>query len=229
MMSRHWKRNWKQGATILSLLVFSAASTPLARADSESPVTQRSPRIGTRSLEQPILQSVTPALNATDIRPDAKVVYQFNTSAKDYRAWLHQLGQGRDVHAYLYDGTNFMLLPAKRVQVDALLGTVVVNHPVLRRYSEYAVVLTQGPKLLGRGDTYTDIVTQVDVAHGTVTLLGHGTITLKNPDDKLDTRDLQGLQVGDMVDVHINRNGSHAHLDHRYEHALVTFSRPDQP
>jgi len=151
------------------------------------------------------------------------VVFQLATTANNYKNWTAHLEHSHDVSAYMYDGTTVTPLPRSDVQFDASSGTVTVEHPMLSHFKQYAIVLEIGPKQSSREHSSTDIITAVNASTGTVTLLGHGKISLLDGHGHVNADDLAQLQTGDVVDVNIEHDGSQIHLDSRHPQALVAL------
>ena len=212
-----WKRSILKST--LPLLALSVMWTPTAMADSH--VTP--PNMNQPSRNQATLLGETPNLLATDVRPDANVVFQLDTTAKNYKNWTAHLVHSHDVSAYMYDGTTVTPLPRSDVQFDTSSGTVTVQHPMLSHYKQYAIVLEFGQKEPNRGHSSTDIITAVNASAGTVTLLGHGKVSLRDEHGHIKADDLAQLRPGAVVDVNIDRDGSQIQLDGRQQQALVAL------
>ncbi|WCK56971.1 hypothetical protein PP175_27660 (plasmid) [Aneurinibacillus sp. Ricciae_BoGa-3] len=149
----------------------------------------------------PLVKSVTPAMGATFVRPDANVVIQLDPTSKEYHLALAMLKNGL-VKAYVLDGKSVTALPKSDLTFDATTNQVTISHDVFKRYTQQAIVLTAGGKDMqnhqDNGDKgkssialpVMDVVTAVDDTAQTVTLLNGGVISFASLD-----KEVKGIQM----------------------------------
>ncbi|WCK57372.1 hypothetical protein PP175_25230 (plasmid) [Aneurinibacillus sp. Ricciae_BoGa-3] len=149
----------------------------------------------------PLVKSVTPAIGATVVRPDANVVIQLDPTSKEYHLALAMLKNGF-VEAYVLDGKSVTQLPQADIQFDSTTNQVILSHDVLKRYTEQSIVLTAGQNDLQKDIQdkldkanvkfalpQMDVVTAVDDTAQAITLLNGGVISYANFD-----KEAKGLQ-----------------------------------
>ncbi|WCK57378.1 hypothetical protein PP175_25260 (plasmid) [Aneurinibacillus sp. Ricciae_BoGa-3] len=203
--------------------------------------------------EVPLLQSVSPAMGETTVSPNQNVVFQLDPNAKEYKRASHLLAKGM-VGAYLSDGNTLTPLAKSQVQFDSTTGKVTVQHALLHRYTQYAIVLDVQPhglfndiqqKLSKQGELAKsfaqfnnqpamDVVTSVDNTSDTITLLGHGKVSLATENKVLpfvkgvaeknkDHKSITNLKVGDVVTAIKNPLDGKTHIVGRDMTAISTF------
>jgi hypothetical protein len=163
---------------------------------------------------QPLVQAVTPAIGATKVRPDQVVEVQLNTNAIGYN--LISKFASRYLSAYVLDGKNIVAVDKSSIKFDAVTGKVYVQHAVLDRHTQYAVVIGVSSDGINQSiwqDALVkslDVITAVDKTAKTVTLLGHGTVPIdfgkwSNSSTYVD-RVFAEFEVGDVVSANVNKH-----------------------
>ncbi|WCK57276.1 hypothetical protein PP175_29235 (plasmid) [Aneurinibacillus sp. Ricciae_BoGa-3] len=190
----------------------------------------------------PLVQSVTPSIGASVVRPDQSVTVQLDPKAEEYKRMSSLISRGF-VTAYLIDGKTATPLAQNQMQFDAVSGKVTVQHPLLTRYHQYSVVLAYGmqtrnenivqdekrllPADLEKNLPSIDVVTAVDTTGDTVTLLNHGTISLPVVHTDYEghslVKSVQPYKVGDVVTTLRNPIDGKTHLVARNQNAISTL------
>jgi hypothetical protein len=178
--------------------------------DAELPKAIHLPQLGSE-VNTPLVQSVTPALGSTVVRPDQTVEVQLNINSLPYK-FVSKFAD-RFLSGYILDGKSVTPLDRSQIKFDPTTGKVSVQHPVLNRYTTYAVILGFSPDGVNRpfwqdADNSLDVVTAVDPISKTVTTLNHGTVptSIGGFDvGKFDSKFNIGYAVGDVISVMGNK------------------------
>ena len=151
------------------------------------------------------------------MRPDQEIQMQLNPDAKMFKEWSDKLKRGQ-VKGYLWDGHHVLEVASEQISFTSTTGTVKMHHPLLDRYTRYAAVLQVGDngkiKWFERdSNKFTDVITALDPAAGSVTLLGRGTV--------YPAKGWIDLRAGDVVEVH--EEAGKLFLDSRHDDNIATL------
>jgi hypothetical protein len=166
--------------------------------------------IGNR-INNPLVQSITPALGSTVVRPDQSVEVQLNTDSLAYK-FVSRFAD-RFLGGYVLDGKTVTPIDKSQIKFDEATGKVTVQPQLMARYTTHAIVLGFSPDGINRPfwqDTSDsiDVVTAVDTDANTITTLNHGTIPVDNgrlPSSILGMRIGTTHDVGDVISVVSNK------------------------
>jgi protocatechuate 3,4-dioxygenase beta subunit len=195
----------------------------------------------------PLVQNVTPSIGSTVVRPDQNVVVQLDKKAPEYN-WVSKYIAKGYLSGYVIDAKNNVSIDNNQIKFDAVTGQLTVQHPLLNRNTQYAIVLNIGEQneqsnQYGYNDEkkkYMDVVTAVDIVAKTATLLGHGTISLATDNEYQygqshevvsqdsgksheDKQEPFPYKVGDVVSVHVDKQTGKVNIDNRKQEAVSTL------